>query len=53
MIGLIFVLNHNGFYNPLKALLEHYVAEGMMGQETMDQLVFAQTSEEILDQLDG
>ena len=50
--GKIFVLNHNGFYNPLKVLLEHYVAEGMLCQETMDKLVFAQTSEEILAQLD-
>ena len=50
--GKIFVLNHNGFYNPLKALLEHYVAEGMLCQETMDKLVFAQTTEEILAKLD-
>lgn len=50
--GKIFVLNHNGFYNPLKVLLEHYVAEGMLCQETMDKLVFAQTSEDILAQLD-
>jgi uncharacterized protein (TIGR00730 family) len=50
--GKIFVLNYNGFYNPLKALLDHYVAEGMLCPETMDKLVFAQTTEEILAKLD-
>ena len=49
--GKIFVLNHNGFYEPLRNLLKHYVDTGMMSQETMSKMVFAQTSEEILNAL--
>ena len=50
--GKIMVLNHNGFYQPLKALLEHYIAEGMLCAETMSKLYFAQTIEELLDLLE-
>lgn len=49
--GRIFVLNHNGFYEPLRALLEHYVSQGMLSSETMDKIYFAETSEEILEKL--
>jgi len=51
--GKIMVLDHNGFYKPLKALLEHYVAESMLNVETMSKLSFAQTPEELLDLLES
>jgi predicted Rossmann-fold nucleotide-binding protein len=49
--GKIFLLNHNGFYEPLRQLLRHYVDTRMMTEETMSKVVFAQTTEEILDAL--
>lgn len=49
--GKMFVLNHNGFYEPLRALLEHYVKTGMMSEETNAKMIFADTVEEILDAL--
>ena len=49
--GKMFVLNHNGFYEPLRALLEHYVKTGMMSEETNAMMIFADTVEEILDAL--
>lgn len=51
--GKIMVLDHKGFYKPLKALLEHYVAESMLNVETMSKLSFAQTPEELLDLLES
>lgn len=50
--GKIMVLDHKGFYQPLKALLEHYVAEGMLSVETMARLHFAQTPDELLNLLE-
>ena len=49
--GKMFVLNHGGFYEPLRVLLEHYVKTGMMSEETCSMMVFADTVEEILDAL--
>lgn len=49
--GKIFVLNHNGFYEPLRQLLRHYVSTGMLSSETMDLMVFAGNIEEILSKL--
>ena len=49
--GKMFVLNHNGFYEPLRQLLQHYVTTGMMSEETFSKMIFAQTTEEILDNL--
>ena len=46
--GKIMVLDHKGFYQPLKALLEHYQNCGMLSAETMSKLHFAQTTEELL-----
>lgn len=51
--GKIGVLDHDGFYQPLKALLQHYVDTGMLSQETMDCMVFAQTPDQLLDMLEG
>ena len=50
--GKIFLLNHEGFYEPLRQLLQHYVNTGMMTQETMSKINFAATPEEILDELE-
>lgn len=50
--GKIFVLNHDGFYEPLRQLLEHYVRTGMMTEATMSRMVFAQTAEEIISGLE-
>ena len=50
--GKIFVLNHNGFYEPLRQLLRHYVDTGMMTEATMSKMVFAETKEDILDALE-
>lgn len=49
--GKIFLLNHNGFYEPLRQLLRHYVDTGMMSEETMSMINFAQTPDDILDAL--
>ena len=49
--GKMFVLNHGGFYDPLKGLLDHYVKTGMMSEETNSMMIFADTVEEILDAL--
>ena len=49
--GRMYVLNYNGFYEPLRQLLLHYVTTGMMSEETCAKMIFAQTVEEILDNL--
>ena len=49
--GKMFVLNHEGFYEPLRVLLDQYVKTGMMSKETCSMMVFAETVEEILDDL--
>ena len=51
--GRMYVLNHEGFYEPLKALLDHYVATGMMPQSTRDKVVFADSVQQLLDCLDA
>jgi uncharacterized protein (TIGR00730 family) len=50
--GKIFILNHEGFYEPLRQLLRHYVDTKMMTEETMSKIIFAQTPDEILDALE-
>ena len=47
----MYVLDHNGFYEPLRQLLQHYVNTGMMSKETFLKMKFARTVEEILDDL--
>ena len=51
--GKITVLNHDGFYEPLKALLDHYVAAGMMTKETRGKVLFADTAEQLLEMLEN
>ena len=50
--GKITVLNHDGFYEPLKALLDHYVAAGMMTPRTRAKVLFADTPPQLLDMLE-
>ena len=50
--GKIAVLDHEGFYQPLKALLQHYVDTGMLPAATRDRMIFAQTPDQLLDMLE-
>ena len=47
--GNMYVLNYEGFYEPLRALLDHYVTTGMMPQVTRDKIVFVDTVEQLLE----
>lgn len=49
--GGIYLLNYEGFYEPLRALLKHYVRMGMMSQATMDKISFADTPEMLLEMM--
>ena len=49
--GQVFALNLDGFYNPLKALLDHYVATGMMEPQDRELLKFPDTVEELISYL--
>ena len=51
-IGKISVLIHDGFYEPLMALLDHYVAAGMMTKETRGKVLFADTAEQLIEMLE-
>jgi uncharacterized protein (TIGR00730 family) len=50
--GKIAVLDHEGFYQPLKSLLQHYVQTGMLSEETMSRIMFAETPDQLLDMLE-
>ena len=45
--GKVIAYNHNGFYEPLKTLLDHYVETKMMDQETREKMLFPSTLEEL------
>lgn len=49
--GKIVLLNHEGFYEPLRNLLQHYVDTKMLSEATMAKVIFAETPEEILEEL--
>ena len=49
--GKVCLLNYDGFYEPLLALLDHYVDMKMLSVETMSRLVVADTPEELLSKL--
>lgn len=49
--GRIFLLNHKGFYEPLRQLLRHYVDTGMLKEETMAMVNFADTPTQLLEML--
>jgi uncharacterized protein (TIGR00730 family) len=50
--GKIFLLNHEGFYEPLRQLLQHYVDMKMMTEATMSKVVFAEKPQDILNSLE-
>ena len=50
--GKILALNLDGFYNPLKALLDHYVATGMLDQRSRNLIEFPDTVSELVGHLD-
>lgn len=45
--GTVLALNLDGFYDPLKALLDHFVATGMMDQCDRDLISFPETVDEL------
>ena len=49
--GKVCLLNYDGFYEPLRALLQHYVDEKMLPQTAMDKVKFADTPEQLLEML--
>lgn len=51
--GKVLLLNHEGFYEPLRALLKHYLDKGMMPQATFDKVIFASDAQELLDKLEA
>lgn len=50
--GRIFLLNHEGFYEPLRALLQHYVDVNMLSEETFARIEILDTPEAILEALE-
>ncbi|MBO5861796.1 MAG: TIGR00730 family Rossman fold protein [Bacteroidales bacterium] len=50
--GRIFLLNYEGFYEPLRALLQHYVDVNMLSPETFARIEILETPEEILEALE-
>ena len=46
--GKLFALNIDGFFEPLKKLLDHYVETGMMTRRDRDLLQFPDTVEELI-----
>ena len=51
--GKVLLLNHEGFYEPLRALLQHYLDTGMMPQSTFNLVNFAENTEELIDMLEA
>ena len=49
--GKILALNVGGFYEPLKALLDHYVATGMLDSPSRDLILFPETVGELAELL--
>ena len=49
--GKVYALNVDGFFDPFKALLDHYVATGMLEPCDRALLVFADTVEELAEHL--
>lgn len=50
--GRIFLLNHEGFYEPLRTLLQHYVDVNMLSPETFARIEILETPEAILEALE-
>ena len=49
--GKVFALNFDGFYEPLKALLDHYVATGMLDGPSRNLIEFPETVGELVESL--
>lgn len=49
--GKVIVANIDGFYEPLKALLDHYVATGMLDAASRELIAFPSTVEEVTEAL--
>ena len=49
--GKLLVLNVDGFFEPFKALLDHYVAAGMLTPADRSLIIFADTAEALKDHL--
>ena len=47
--GKIYVLNIGGFYEPLKALLSHYVATGMLDPSDKERIHFVESTEQMME----
>lgn len=50
--GKVLALNLDGFYEPLKSLLDHYVATGMLAPRDRDLIEFPDTVAELVGHLD-
>lgn len=50
--GKIYALNLDGFYNPLKDLLDHYVKTGMLDARSRGLIEFPDTVAELVGHLD-
>lgn len=50
--GRIFLLNHDGFYEPLRALLQHYADTNMLSEETLRRIEIFETPEAVLNALE-
>jgi len=50
--GRIFLLNHDGFYEPLRALLQHYADTNMLSEETLRRIEIVETPEAVLNALE-
>jgi len=49
--GKVIAYNMDGFYEPLKALLDHYVSTEMLDQKSRDLISFPETIEELVKDL--
>lgn len=47
--GKLVAFNFEGFYEPLKALLDHYVDTGMLDRKSRELVAFPETMQEFLD----
>jgi len=50
--GKVMALNMNGFYEPLKALLDHYVKTEMLDEASRKLITFPETVEDLVKELD-
>ena len=50
--GKLFALDVNGFYTPLKNLLDHYVSTGMLDSHSRELIEFPKTVAELVDRLE-